>query len=81
MTTTTIAVLLIITLVLAIVMDYIRINQYADMRINLKLEAKQIVINKFIVLMSEYIQDRQGEDDVINTSDFREFLNENWEEV
>lgn len=79
--TTTIAVLLIIALVVAIVMDYIRINQYANTRTELNREAKQIVINKFIVLMSEYIQDRQGEDDVINTSDFREFLNDNWDEV
>lgn len=79
--TTTIAVLLIIALVVAIVMDYIRINQYANTRTELNREAKQIVINKFIVLMSEYIQDTKGEDDVINTAAFREFLNDNWEEV
>lgn len=79
--TTTIAVLLIIALVVAIVMDYIRINQYANTRTELNREAKQIVINKFIILMSEYIQDTQGEDDVINTAAFREFLNDNWEEV
>lgn len=79
--TTTIAVLLIIALVVAIVMDYIRINQYANTRTELNREAKQIVINKFIVLMSEYIQDTQSEDDVINTAAFREFLNDNWEEV
>lgn len=79
--TTTIAVLLIIALVVAIVMDYIRINQYANTRTELNREAKQIVINKFIVLMSEYLQDQQGKDDEIKTSDFREFLNDNWEEV
>lgn len=79
--TTTIAVLLIIALVVAIVMDYIRINQYANTRTELNREAKQIVINKFIVLMSEYIQDQQSEGDNIRTSDLREFLNDNWEEV
>lgn len=79
--TTTIAVLLIIALVMAIVMDYIRINQYANTRTELNREAKQIVINKFIVLMSEYIQDQQSEGDNIRTSDLREFLNDNWEEV
>lgn len=79
--TTTIAVLLIIALVVAIVMDYIRINQYANTRTELNREAKQIVINKFIVLMNEYIQDTQGEDDEINTAAFREFLNDNWDEV
>lgn len=79
--TTTIAVLLIIALVVAIVMDYIRINQYANTRTELNREAKQIVINKFIVLMNEYIQDTKGENDEINTAAFREFLNDNWEEV